>query len=80
MSRARQLANRHLYGFEEYIIDDELQNSHPNGDDVLLISEVYYQSEDVETYSTFGKNIREQLGLGVNDLVFVEGLNPEDCL
>ena len=77
-SRARQLANRHLLGFEEYIIDDELQNSHPNGDDVLLISEVYYQSEDVETYSTFGKNIREQLGLGVNDLVFVEGLNPED--
>lgn len=76
-SRARQLANRHLYGFEEYIINDELQNSHPNGDDVLLISEVYYQTEDNESYSTFGKNIREALGYGVNDLVFVDELDPE---
>ena len=75
--RARQLANRHLIGFEEYYVDDELQNNHPNGEDVLLISTFYNQSEENELYTTFGQNIREQLNLGVNDEVFVDGLDPE---
>ena len=75
---ARQLANRHLLGFEQYYVDDNVQNTHPFGDDVLLISTFYDQDEDNESYSTFGQNIREQLNLGVNDLVFIDELNPED--
>ena len=79
-SNARQLVNRHLIGFEQFYVDDEIQNTHPNSDDVLLISTFYDQSENNDAYTTFGKNIREILGLGVNDLVFIDGIEDPEML
>ena len=35
-------------------------------------------NEDSELYSTFGANIRDELGLSINDEVFVDGLDPEN--
>ena len=75
MNIARQLANQHLNN-PQYYVDDEVQWAFD--DDVLILSTFYDVNEDSELYSTFGANIRDELGLSINDEVFVDGLDPEN--
>lgn len=71
---ARQLANQHLNN-PQYYVDDEVQWDFD--EDVLIFSTLYDVSEDNENYSTFAKNIREELGLSINDWVYVDQYGPE---
>ena len=70
---ARQLANQHLNN-PQYYVDDEVQWAFD--EDVLIFSTFYDVSEDNENYSTFAQNIREQLGLGINDFVYIDEHDP----
>ena len=72
---ARQLANQHLNN-PQYYVDDEVQWAFD--EDVLILSTFYDVNEDSELYSTFGANIRDELGVSINDEVFVDGIDPEN--
>tara|TARA_B100001250_G_scaffold6926_1_gene5867 strand:- start:874 stop:4650 length:3777 start_codon:yes stop_codon:yes gene_type:complete len=71
---ARQLANQHLNN-PQYYVDDEVQWNFD--EDVLIFSTFYDVSEDNENYSTFAQNIREELGLSINDFVYVDQYDPD---
>ena len=75
-SLGRQLVNQHLSN-PQYFVDDEVQwNPYFEGD-VLVFSTFYDVNEDNENYTTFGKNVREMLGLSVNDEVYIDQYGPE---
>tara|TARA_B100001287_G_scaffold76985_1_gene64031 strand:+ start:1914 stop:5687 length:3774 start_codon:yes stop_codon:yes gene_type:complete len=69
----RQLANQHLTN-PQYYVDDQVQWDFD--EDVLIFSTFYDVNEDNENYTTFGKNLRDQLGLSVNDEVFIDQYDP----
>jgi outer membrane receptor protein involved in Fe transport len=75
---ARQLANQHLNN-PQYYVDDytQWQFAETNGDGVPLIFSTFYDvSEDNENYSTFAQNLREELGLSVNEWVYIDQYDP----
>ena len=76
---ARALANQHLNN-PQYYVDDEVQWDF--NEDVLVFSEFHDVSEDNENYTTFGKNIREFLGLGIYQgrPRILDVLKPPSCL
>ena len=57
-STARQLANQHLSN-PQYYVDDQVQWDFD--EDVLIFSTFYDVNEENENYSTFAKNLREEL-------------------
>ena len=69
----RQLANQHLTN-PQYYVDDEIQWAFD--EDVLLFSTFYDVNENNENYSTFGQNIREELGLDINDPLYIDQYDP----
>ena len=73
-STARQLANQHLSN-PQYYVDDQVQWDFD--EDVLIFSTFYDVNEENENYSTFAQNLRDELGLDVNEYVYVDQYDPD---
>jgi outer membrane receptor protein involved in Fe transport len=73
-STARQLANQHLIN-PQYYVDDQVQWDFD--EDVLIFSTFYDVDPENENYSTFAQNLREELGIDINEYVYVDEWDPD---